>query len=70
MSNQKNPCYKCQEREAGCHSKCEKYQSWKLERDSLTGKNQGLDAYFDMKYSFQSRFRRYDSGSSYRKKAK
>ena len=24
----KPPCYKCTEREPGCHSKCERYQQW------------------------------------------
>ena len=24
----KAPCYKCQEREPGCHSKCELYAEW------------------------------------------
>lgn len=26
-----NPCYKCTDRQVGCHSKCEKYQQWKKE---------------------------------------
>lgn len=24
-----NPCYKCEERAMGCHSRCEKYKAWK-----------------------------------------
>lgn len=28
----KNPCYKCAEREVGCHSKCEKYKAWAKEK--------------------------------------
>lgn len=24
----KPPCYKCTEREPGCHGKCERYQEW------------------------------------------
>lgn len=27
----KTPCYKCTDRYAGCHSKCEKYADWKKE---------------------------------------
>lgn len=27
------PCKDCKERELGCHSKCEKYLAFKLERD-------------------------------------
>jgi hypothetical protein len=26
-----NPCYKCTDRQVGCHSKCEKYKKWKKE---------------------------------------
>lgn len=26
-----NPCYKCTDREPGCHSVCEKYIEWKAE---------------------------------------
>lgn len=29
----KSPCYGCEERDAGCHSKCEKYADWKKEID-------------------------------------
>ena len=28
MAKENNPCYNCTERCIGCHSKCEKYQSW------------------------------------------
>ena len=24
----KSPCYKCEDREVGCHGKCEKYQEY------------------------------------------
>ena len=24
----KNPCYKCENRTAGCHAKCDLYQTW------------------------------------------
>lgn len=27
------PCYKCEDRTQDCHSICEKYISWKAERD-------------------------------------
>lgn len=26
-----NPCWKCTEREIGCHAKCERYLSWQKE---------------------------------------
>lgn len=28
MKEQNNPCYQCHDRHAGCHGKCEKYQTW------------------------------------------
>lgn len=31
----KNPCHHCEEREPGCHGKCEKYKAWADERDRL-----------------------------------
>ena len=24
----KNPCYNCKDRKAGCHAKCDLYQTW------------------------------------------
>ena len=30
-----NPCYKCEDREVGCHSKCEKYQEFASRRKSI-----------------------------------
>jgi hypothetical protein len=29
----KNPCYDCQDREVGCHARCEKYIAWADERN-------------------------------------
>lgn len=34
-TNIKNPCYKCEDREIGCHSTCEKYNEWKKEHEIL-----------------------------------
>ena len=31
----KNPCYKCADREVGCHSKCDKYKAWAKEEYAL-----------------------------------
>lgn len=28
------PCYKCENRKAGCHSECETYIVWKAENDA------------------------------------
>ena len=28
MKEKNNPCYQCHDRHAGCHGKCERYQSW------------------------------------------
>ena len=28
MKEQNNPCYQCPDRHVGCHSECEKYQTW------------------------------------------
>ena len=33
MALKTNPCYKCSNREVGCHAKCEKYISWIKERE-------------------------------------
>lgn len=34
MSIKKSPCYKCEFRTVGCHSKCEPYKKWnKYQRD-------------------------------------
>ena len=30
-----NPCWKCSDRSAGCHGKCEKYKAWKVELDKV-----------------------------------
>ena len=27
------PCYKCEERETGCHATCERYQTWKRNKE-------------------------------------
>ena len=34
----KNPCKDCPDRYPGCHSKCERYKSWKKEWDELKEK--------------------------------
>lgn len=31
MKEQNNPCFNCPDRHAGCHGKCEKYQTWNAE---------------------------------------
>ena len=28
-----NPCYKCSEREIGCHDKCKEYAAWQAENE-------------------------------------
>lgn len=33
-SMKQGPCYNCEERAAGCHSTCEKYISFKAEREA------------------------------------
>lgn len=35
MKEEKNPCFKCNEREPGCHGKCENYIIWKNRHDYL-----------------------------------
>ena len=30
-----NPCYKCEDREVGCHSNCEKYKEFAKKRKSI-----------------------------------
>lgn len=63
MSN--TPCFKCVEREAGCHSKCQKYITWK---EASTKKSQTCnDAILGMRDEFRAKFKRFDSASTYRK---
>lgn len=31
----KNPCYKCVERQFGCHGGCKKYKAWRSEQTAL-----------------------------------
>ena len=33
-----NPCYKCEDRHAGCHGSCEAYQTWRKEQEALNSK--------------------------------
>ncbi len=35
MANKLPPCKGCDERVIGCHSVCERYITWKAERDEL-----------------------------------
>lgn len=30
---QKAPCYQCEDRTDGCHGSCERYDTWKKERE-------------------------------------
>lgn len=68
MQNPKVPCYRCSEREVGCHSKCEKYRSWK--EASATPHSDCNNAIWGMKHQFHTKFKKYDTSSSYHKKAK
>ena len=33
-----NPCYKCKERDPGCHSHCDRYHEWKKEYERIKNK--------------------------------
>lgn len=35
MANKLSPCKGCEDRVVGCHSVCERYITWKAERDEL-----------------------------------
>lgn len=35
----KPPCKNCEDREVGCHSKCEAYMEWAKEHEELREKN-------------------------------
>ena len=35
MANKLPPCKGCEDRVVGCHSVCDKYITWKAERDEL-----------------------------------
>ena len=67
MENQ-NPCFKCTERHMGCHSDCKKYLLW---RDSYVemqknNKNTG----YEVSDALHKKFKRFDSGTAYRRKGK
>lgn len=34
----RNPCYKCEERQIKCHSTCEKYKEWRKAYDEQKAK--------------------------------
>lgn len=36
-----NPCYKCTDREVGCHGRCDKYKAW---RQKYTDQNEKIFA--------------------------
>lgn len=38
MANKLPPCKGCDEREIGCHSVCERYITWKAQRDEIKKK--------------------------------
>lgn len=45
----KPPCYKCTEREPGCHGRCDKYKEWRergraLKAEEISAKNSEKDA--------------------------
>ena len=42
----KTPCYECEERQAGCHAKCEKYASWKTEYNAKSDSERAMRAMF------------------------
>ena len=35
MANKLPPCKGCEDRVIGCHSVCERYNTWKAERDEI-----------------------------------
>ena len=37
----KSPCYKCQERHAGCHAECEKYAEWRAKMTKSSEEHMG-----------------------------
>lgn len=39
----KNPCFKCDKRNAECHIKCEKYKKYRLEREELLRKKREIE---------------------------
>lgn len=36
MQRPTSPCKECEEREVGCHGRCEKYQAYRSELDKVT----------------------------------
>lgn len=51
MNNTNNPCYKCEDRQALCHSNCEKYLAF---REQLNKKAEAKRKYNDEMAYFMS----------------
>lgn len=46
------PCKGCTDREVGCHSKCDKYATWRQEQDCITKKKKLQKIYEVHPYDF------------------
>lgn len=51
----KAPCYKCEERHRGCHSECEQYQAWQIERgkERMRQRKQKSDQTLSLQYRYE-----------------
>ena len=70
MSKMIHPCYHCNDREIGCHSRCSKYKNWKDQHIVETSKISAQDAIYEMQREFRSGFKQFDLSSSYHKRQK
>lgn len=43
------PCHGCEDRELGCHSKCDKYKKFKKYMDDVHKKERDKDIYYERK---------------------
>lgn len=53
-----NPCWKCTEREIGCHAKCERYLTWQKEHIAENRARRDSDALHYVGYVVDSTVRR------------
>jgi hypothetical protein len=50
----KAPCKNCMQRNLGCHSKCDKYQAFRTELDSINAKRKAERDFNDFIHSVRS----------------
>jgi len=55
----KQPCYKCPDREFGCHGRCEQYKAYRAEMDALKAKRKAESEVVDAIMEARNRRHKY-----------